>query len=194
MNSAHIKRERQSGLEPAAPAAPPEVAAEDRVWEDHLVRLLSELEIGRDRLANLQAGKRPGPALHAALTIVDRTVEFTEQRVAGENRDQVLLPILARAGEVYSTTRGVIKELGGSPWGALASLFATPAENKATRRDRIRISVQGIKEVLTSCFELFQTGFQSPEQACQWAQTYQVFLADLTHVLDRVDCQAPVDS
>jgi hypothetical protein len=152
-----------------------------------LVRLLSELEFIRVQVEEKAAEKKTASALEISLAMVDRVATFAERHVAGEAA-AILPTLLARAGDLYSSARPVLGEQSGSSIKSLLGWFTKSADDQAERRRILRSTIGGVKEVLDSTFSLFETGFRSPAQSRQWAQTYSVFLADLAKVLDKLEC------
>jgi hypothetical protein len=170
---------------PTVPEPTPEERAQDASWERELIRLLSGLEFLRAELEELVRQKKSAGALENLVAMVDHVVKFAERHVDAAAATN-LPTLLAKAGDLYSSLRQALEERDGSSLKSLFGWFTKTKDDKLGRQHSARSTIEAVKEVLQSAFELFEAGFRSPANAQQWAQTWQVFLADLAPVLDKL--------
>lgn len=182
MQPAAKGRARRTAPVPLITAYPPPVEGpEDRAWEGQLLRLLSELEFFR---AGLE--ERPGHAgaLELLTGMAGLVVSFAEHHISAATHAAALADVTAKAGDFFTTTRALQEQLTASPLRSLLRLFGSPAPSAAERREDLRRVGCCALAVLQDHFALFGRNFASATPAERWAETYGVFLADLSRVIE----------
>src|SRR5262249_22011516 len=162
---------------PTVPEPTPEERAQDASWECELIRLLSGLEFLRAELAELVRQEKSAGALENLVAMVDHVVKFAERHVDAAAATS-LPTFLAKAGDLYSSLRQVLEERDGSTLKSLFGWFTKAKDDKPRRQHSFRSTIEAVKEVLQSAFELFEAGFRSPANAQQRPRTWEEVLAD----------------
>jgi hypothetical protein len=145
-----------------------------------LISLLSRFEFVRAELAQLRGLDQQGPALTILLQMIDHLAELAEKHVGPGTADQAL----GAAAELYNEVEQFRQRHTRSGRFSLAGLFeagAARAERQAQRRDEYlrvaELAIATIEQFLKLFTPLFPPGTDD------WAQAYEVFLADLRQTL-----------
>ncbi|MCS6849789.1 MAG: hypothetical protein NZ700_01305 [Gemmataceae bacterium] len=167
---------------------PSQLVAQDAPLENDLIVLLNDCEAYRTSLLRSALRMEPLEVLNQTVTILDEVVAVAQKWVDPVTENQPLTRALAAAGDLYGEIVVLRRQLDTSVWAVLRRLFRGANLSPAERRARFREVHRRFVQVLRQFFLLFQKCYRSPASGAAWASACDVFLRDLTPVLDRLKC------
>ncbi|HXG65919.1 MAG TPA: DUF4388 domain-containing protein [Blastocatellia bacterium] len=159
---------------------------QDRNLENDLMVLLSNLEQMVARLNEKKLQKRSSSTHHILVEMVNHVAAFSEGLRKINQTIPLLRNILTEVGEGYPYLRMLPIQGNRIPVQLLGSLDNGGSGYLKDRQYSLRQVSQGLAFVLESYFKGFESFFRSPAMAKEWKETYNVFVADLRHSIERV--------
>jgi hypothetical protein len=154
------------------PTAGPSCDAE---LERALFQLMGQLEQILVRMDAVSETKRLPGSIEIAKELLVELVEFAEARFEKAE----LLPLIDRVCDFHDHTKRLEKMLGGQSWNGFAAFIGI----KMSYSDEVKAMFQelgkGLIEAIGGFFQLFESRFQSRDDASEWEASSQVFLDDL---------------
>lgn len=147
----------------------------DTEHERALFQLMGQLEQILARLDSLTGSKRLPGSIEIAKELLVGLIEFSEQRFEKTQTSGLIEQVC----DFHELTKRFERMLGGQSWNGFAALIGI----KMSYSDEIKAMFQQIGrdllEVVGNFFQLFESRFQSMDQASDWQASSQVFLDEL---------------
>ena len=155
-----------------SPAAAP---SRDAELERALFQLMGRLEQILVRMDAVSESKRLPGSIEIAKEILVEVVEFSESRF----EKAALLPLIDQVCDFHEHSKRLEKMLGGQSWNGFAAFIGI----KISYSDEVKAMFQelgkGLADAIGGFFQLFESKFQSRDEASEWQAGSQVFLDDL---------------
>lgn len=149
--------------------------SQDAELERALFQLMGQLEQVLVRLDPLSGAKRLPGSIEIAKEILVALIEFSDGRFAKSQTTALIDQVC----DFHELTKRFERMLGGQSWNGFAALIGI----KLSYSDEIKAMFQqlgrDLMEVVGNFFQLFESRFQSADQASEWQASSQVFLDDL---------------
>lgn len=147
----------------------------DTELERSLFQLMGKLEQVLVRVDSLPASKKLPGSIEIAKEILVELVEFSDERFDQSQTG----PVIDQVCDFHEATKRFEKMLGGQSWNGFAAFIGI----KMSYSDEIKLMFQQLGQdmlaVVGGFFALFESHFQSGDQATEWKDSAQVFLDDL---------------
>jgi hypothetical protein len=162
----------------------PEAIA-DRVFENQLAVLLSNLEYLRSLIEAAVARQRPAEALESAAALVKEVVAFADKYPAAEGAGD-RSEADAAAAAFLDTVRRANDQLNPPVVKSLFGWFGQRAARPAVEGSPVAEVAAAADRVLDAFFDDFATRLASEEALARWRDTRAVFQADLRRLLEQL--------
>jgi hypothetical protein len=160
--------------------------AQDGALENDLIFLLSKLEHLRAQLANKKSRKRPTLALQILTEMVNDILAFSEECMDAKAGTDSLTRALAEAGDMYPAAQLAWIQPNQLSDRTVSKLYSDWPGNAASRRQAFHQTGESMVYILEAYFSLFTARFRSSSAADRWRETFSIFVADLTRVVDKI--------
>ena len=151
------------------------VTSRDAELERALFQLMGQLEQILVRMDAVSESKRVPGSVEIAKEILVELVEFSEARFEKAS----LKPLIDQVCDFHEHTKRLEKMLGGQSWSGFAAFIGI----KVSYSDEVKAMFQelgkGLTDAIGGFFQLFESKFQSKDDASEWEAGSQVFLDDL---------------
>lgn len=149
--------------------------SQDAELERALFQLMGQLEQILVRLDALSGTKRLPGTIEIGKELLVAMIEFSE----GRFEKTQTAALIDQVCDFHELTKRFERMLGGQSWNGFAALIGI----KMSYSDEIKAMFQQVGsellEVVGNFFQMFESRFQSADQASEWRASSQVFLDDL---------------
>jgi hypothetical protein len=172
-----------SSRKPRRPSSNPDLppvgeSAQDLTWENDLVLMLSGLETLRARMADAYAANDSARAVEAMVDMVSQVADFAGRRLDTRTHGETLARLRALADGFLTRAREVAGRCDLSLLNSLRR-FLAGRKAKPGLRESFRLVRRDLVDLLEQYFAFFTACFHSPTGAHNWAETHEVFLAEV---------------
>jgi len=177
----------------------PDQVQQDQNLEKDLVLLLSQFEQFQmhmsqtSRLTKFISGfsrrakkRKALLALELLPKMVNDVVAFSEEHLAADANTGKLTRALTRAGDMFPRARLLQSEASRLSAATIISLYGNWTADAAGRQHTFHDVCRGMVDVLETYFSMFITCFHSPQTAEQCRDACNVFITDLSSVVDEI--------
>ncbi len=150
-------------------------SSQDAEHERALFQLMGQLEQILVRLDAVGESKRLAGSIEIAKEILVELVEFSEKRF----EKQSLAALIDHVCDFHELTKQFERMLGGQSWNGLAAFIGIKLSYSEDSKLMFQQLGLDLIAILTGYFDLFESRFQSREQATEWEAGAKVFLDDV---------------